>query len=260
MTKLKENDLFSALSQYGLWMFLAWQDIKLRYRRSRIGPFWITISMTIFIIVLGVVYSRLFKTETQEYLPYLSVGYVAWAFFSGALGEFSNIFIENSNYMRDIKINPFVILFRALFRHVIIFLHNIVIIFGVYIYFSINPGLPFFLAIPGFILIVCNIAAIGVVLSITGVRFRDVSQIAQNLIQVLFFITPVIWMPRLVSEGSWIVLANPFKYYLDLIREPLLGRVPGIETWCVCIGSFVIITLIASVMYKYKSSRIPFWL
>ncbi|MEM0673895.1 MULTISPECIES: ABC transporter permease [Dickeya] len=260
MKNFKSTDLYHALRQYDLWVFLAWQDIKLRYRRSRIGPFWITISMSIFIVVLGVVYSKLFKTETRDYLPYLSVGYVAWGFFAGVLGDFSNIFVEHANYMRDIKMNPFVILFRVLFRYIIIFLHNIVIIFGVYIYFAINPGLPFFLAIPGFLLIVCNFAAIGVILGIAGVRFRDIAQISQNMIQILFFVTPVIWMPRLVSENSWIVLVNPFKYYIDLIREPLLGKIPGIEAWCVSFSTFIVFALIAAVVYKYKSSRIPFWL
>jgi len=253
------NDLLAALSACDLWVFLAVQDIRLRYRRSKIGPFWITLSMAIFCVTLGVVYSQLFKAELNEYLPFLTVGFVIWGLISGMLSEFPNLYVDNAAYIKDIKINPFTILFRVVTRNVIIFAHNALIIVGIYLYFRINPGLVAFLALPGFVLVFLNLVAIGVSLSIFGVRFRDVSPITQSLIQILFFITPIMWFPRLIAADSWIALANPLAYFLDLTRSPLLGHAPAPESWVVALGTLAFFATGAALMYRAKASRIPFW-
>lgn len=253
------SDLLGALRAHELWTFLAWQDIRLRYRRSKIGPFWITLSMTIFCLSLGVVYSQLFKADIREYMPFLSIGFVSWALISGMLNEFPNVFIDNAPYIKDIKVNPFSIIFRLVTRHVITFFHNALIIFGVYLYFRINPGFTALLAVPGFMLVVANLVAIGVSLSLIGTRFRDVAPITQSLVQVLFFITPLTWFPRLVPAGSWLMLANPFAYYLDLTRSPLLGKVPAVEAWGVAALTLGLFSALAAGLYRAKAKRIPFW-
>ena len=240
-------------------MFLAWQDIKLRYRRSRIGPFWITLSMVIFCLSLGVVYSKLFRADVTEYLPFLSIGVVFWGLISGMLGELPNLYVDNAAYIKDIKINPFTILFRSVTRHVITLAHNALIIIGIYLYFNINPGLTGLLAIPGLVLVLLNLAAIGVSLSLFGARFRDVTPITLSMIQVLFFITPITWFPRLLRADSWVMLANPIAYYLDLTRSPLLGHAPAAQSWIVAFCTLILFVALAAWMYRAKASRIPFW-
>ncbi len=260
MRKLKLSDFLAALQSHDLWLYLAWQDIRLRYRLSKIGPLWITLSMTIFVLVLGVVYSKLFKADIREYLPHLAAGFVVWGFISGMLGEFPNMFIDNAAYIKDIKINPFSILFRVIARHTIIFGHNALIMLGIYLYFGINPGLTVLLALPGFIIVVLNLTAIGVSLGLIGARFRDVAQIAQSMIQVLFFVTPIIWLPRLVPADSWIMLVNPFVYYLDLTRSPFLGNLPAFESLVVSVFTLLLYSALAAVLYWFKAKRIPFWI
>jgi ABC-type polysaccharide/polyol phosphate export permease len=215
--------------------------------------------MAIFCISLGLVYSKLFNTSIEEYLPFLTVGFIVWGLISGLLGEFPNIYVENAGFIKDIKINPFTILFRLVARHIITLLHNLLIVVGVYLYFRINPGLVGLLVFPGFMLVLLNLIAIGVSLSLFGARFRDVAPISQSLIQVLFFITPITWFPRLLPEGSWITDANPFSYFLDLTRSPLLGQLPATQSWFVASGSFLAFTTLALWMYKTKAQRIPFW-
>lgn len=215
--------------------------------------------MAIFCLSLGVVYSQLFKMDIKEYLPFLSVGFVFWGLISGMLGEFPNLYVDNASYIKDIKINPFTILFRVVTRHVITFAHNALIIVVIYLYFSINPGLNVFLALPGFALLLLNLVAIGVSLSLFGARFRDVAPITQSLIQVLFFITPIMWFPRLIPADSWVSRANPFAYYLDLTRSPLLGQPPELESWIVSLCTLTLFVAVAVWMYRAKASRIPFW-
>jgi ABC-type polysaccharide/polyol phosphate export permease len=252
-------DVVSALAAYELWLYLAWQDIRLRYRRSKIGPLWITLSMAIFCLALGAVYSKLFKTNMVDYLPFLSIGFVVWGFISGMLGEFPNLYVENSSYLKNTHINPITILFRAVARNVLIFGHNVLIIIGIYIYFKIQPGMVALLAIPGLLLVTLNLVAIGIPLSIVGARFRDIAPINQSLIQILFFISPITWMPHLLATDSWALKANPIGYYLDLIRSPLLGIAPAPSSWFVSIVTLAISSVVAIWVYQLKSSRIPYW-
>lgn len=259
MSALHRNDMISALLLRDLWLYLAWQDIRLRYRRSTIGPFWITLSMGAFILVLGAVYSQLFRSNINEYLPHLAGGFIVWHFISGLLNEYPNMFVDNARYIKDIKINPLTILFRVVTRHIIILAHNVLIILGVYFYFDLNPGISLILVLPGFILVTLNLTAIGVSLSLIGVRFRDVSLITQNIVQLMFFVTPILWFPRLVPADSWIVVFNPFAYYLDLIRSPLLGTSPTQESWLVTIFTFLLFSLLGTVLYRSRAKSIPYW-
>ncbi len=258
-TALRENDFLVALKSRDLWIYLAWQDIRLRYRRSKIGPLWITLSMAIFCLALGVVYSKLFKADVNEYLPFLSVGFVFWGLISGMLGEFPNVFVDNASYIKDIRINPFTILFRMVTRHLITFAHNAVIIVGVFVIFRIKPSPVIFLVIPAMLLVLANLVAIGVLLSLFGARFRDVAPITQSLIQVLFFITPITWFPKLLSENSLVMRVNPFAHYLDLLRAPVLGYAPSIHSWIVASVTLVVLGVFASILYRAKAGRIPFW-
>jgi ABC-type polysaccharide/polyol phosphate export permease len=255
----RKNDLLEAIAAYELWSFLAWQDIRIKYRRSKIGPMWITISMAVFCIALGIVYSQLFKTEIRELLPFLAIGLVVWGFLSSCLGEMPNLFVDNAPYIRDMRINPLTIIFRALARNAIVFGHNLLIVLGIYLVFGMWPGWVGLLALPGFLLVVLNMLAIAVPLSIVGARFRDLSQITQSILQVVFFITPIFWFPRLLEKGSWIIAINPAAYFIDLVRSPLLGHPPALLSWGVSLLTLLLCSLIAASVYRSKSKMVAFW-
>jgi ABC-type polysaccharide/polyol phosphate export permease len=255
----KQGDLLAAIAAYDLWSFLAWQDIKIKYRRSKIGPFWITVSMAVFCVALGIVYSQLFKTQIAELLPFLAIGMVVWGFVSSCVGEMPNLFVDNAPYIKDMRINPLTIVFRALTRNMIVFGHNLLIVLGIYIFFDIWPSWTGLLALPGFVLVLLNLLAIAVPLSIIGARFRDLSQITQSLLQAIFFITPIFWFPRLLAKGSWVIAVNPVAYFIDLVRSPLLGNPPEAISWMVSLLTLSISSIIAAWVYQRKSDRIAFW-
>jgi ABC-type polysaccharide/polyol phosphate export permease len=254
-----QNDFFAALASHDLWSFWAWQDIKIKYRRSKIGPFWITLSMAVFCVTLGVVYSKLFKAEISELLPFLAVGLVVWGFVSGCLGEMPNLYVENSPYIKDMRINPLIILLRVLTRNAIHFGHNLLIVVGIYAYFRIWPGWSGLLAVPGILLVMLNLMVISIPLSIIGARFRDTAQITQSILQVIFFVTPIFWFPRLLEKGSWVIAANPVAYFIDLVRSPLLGHAPEPVSWVISLLTLLVTSLFAVWVYKAKSAYIAFW-
>jgi ABC-type polysaccharide/polyol phosphate export permease len=253
------GDFIAALREYEFWTYLAWQDIRIRYRRSKIGPLWITISMAIFCAALGLVYGRLFNADMGEYLPFLTVGFVVWGLISTATNEFPNVFVQNAPYLRDIRTNPFTILMRVMTRDLIVFAHNAVIVVGIYVIFGVWPGWTGLVALPGLVLVVLNLFALSVILGIVGARYRDLAPIVTSAVQITFFLSPIMWLPRLVGADSWILKANPVAYFMDLVRSPLLGTMPQPMSWAAALGCLAFLCVIAAWLYRAKGARIVFW-
>ena len=260
MTNPKHNDFVDALKNNEIWIYFAWQDIKLRYRRSKLGPFWITLSMAIFCMMLGFIFSRLFKMDMEEYLPFLTTGFILWGLISSVLIESPNLFVDNSEHLKNTKLNLLVVVLRMISRNFLIFLHNVVVIVCVCFYFKINPGFTILYLIPGLILVLLNLIAMSVILSLIGARYRDLTPMTQSFVQIIFFVTPLTWLPKLVSDGSWIIKINPFAYFLDLTRSPMLGIIPQKESWFIAIIFFLILSFLARKLYNLKSKKITFWL
>src|SRR6478735_4889964 len=92
MGLLAIRDIRDGILLWPLWGRLGWNDILQRYRRSLLGPFWLTASMAIMVVSLGVLYAKLFKTEIQDFLPFLCVGSLVWNYISSVLGEAGTLF------------------------------------------------------------------------------------------------------------------------------------------------------------------------
>src|SRR5690349_11413161 len=144
-----DRDLVAALRAWPMWTTLGWNDIRQRYRRSVLGPFWITISMAVFITLLGVIYSHIFKIELQTYLPYLALGYIIWGFVSQTTSESSISFQESERIIRQIRLPYSIFVLRVVWRNFIVFLHTIVIFVPIAIIYDVRSGFTGLLALPG---------------------------------------------------------------------------------------------------------------
>jgi ABC-type polysaccharide/polyol phosphate export permease len=214
--------------------------------------------MLIFVLVMGVIYSRLFSQNVSEYLPFFSAGFLFWTFISSTINESADLFKSNSGFVKQIKLPYNLYIFKLLTRNVIVLVHNLAAYFLVAGYYRINLGWDFFFLIPGFLFLIFNLYWITLFVSLIGARFRDMVPIINTFVQIVFFVTPISWMPKLL-ENSKIIRWNPFVYLLDLVRLPLLGGVPPLHTWvvafCLAIGGFA---FSASIFCKVRS-HIPFW-
>src|SRR5215470_9316092 len=165
-----DRDLLSGIRAWRLWTMLGWNDIRQRYRRSVLGPFWITISMAVFITLLGVIYSHIFNIGLNSYLPYLALGYIVWGFISTTTGESSISFQESERIIRQIR-HPYALyVFRVVWRNFIVFLHTIVIFVPIAIIFDVRPGFTALLALPGLALVYVNQAWLTLCLAILCTR------------------------------------------------------------------------------------------
>lgn len=254
-------DLKDGVKKWRVWLLLAWQDIQLRYRRSVLGPFWITLSMAITICMTGLLYGTLFKISLDRYFPYFASGMLIWSFVSVSISEGTNIFFESERFLKQMKLPYSVFIFRTVARNFIIFLHNFVIFIPIMFIFHLQINSNIFIGIYGLLLIILNAIAAGFILAIYGTRFRDISQIVTSLSQVLFFLTPVIWSPSILPEKYlFIVYLNPFAQFLEMIRNPLLGLPPSGYAYITTLVLTLLNLTLAFTLFSRVRTRIAYWL
>ncbi len=137
--------------------------------------------------------------------------------------------------------------------------HNFVIYFIVMVALGQTPGWIGLLALVGIAGVMVNLLWAILIFGMLCARFRDVNQIIANIMQVAFFLTPIIWRPEALNHSYAIVSANPFYHFIEVIRAPLLGQLPTATNWIVVamVGLFGWVLAIA--LYRPFRSRIAFW-
>ena len=252
-------DVASGIRLWRLWMLLGWNDILQRYRRSLLGPFWMTASMAIMVVSLGFLYAALFKTPIKEFLPYLCVGLLVWNFMSSFLIEGGALFIGSESYIKQVRLPYSVYVLRSSWSKLIIFAHNFVIYFCVMIYFGIWPGSAALLAIPGLLVVTINGALLSLLIGMVSARFRDIPQLIGSLVQIVFFITPIMWKPELLQHRKYIANLNPFYQMIEIVRAPLLGSIPSMGSYIAVLAITLINFAVVGLFFVRFRSRIAYW-
>jgi ABC-2 type transport system permease protein len=259
------DDLGQGWRQRPLWGYLGWQDIKQRYRRSVLGPLWISITMAVVATAMGILYGALFGEDIRTFLPYVATGLLIWYFINGCILEGSEVFIANEGLIRFLPAPLSLHVYRLVWRQTLFFLHNLVV-WGILVAIFRPPlGWTLLLAIPAFALLIVNGAWISVVTGIIATRFRDIPPIIASLANLLFFVTPIVWQydtllqNPAVAERARIAELNPVLHYVEILREPLLGEPIVWHHWAV-VGVITVAGCIAAlVCLRNYRSRVAYW-
>ena len=255
-------DVCATFKQHHIITSLGWQDVATRYRRSRVGAFWLTINMLVLITVLGIVFGTLFRQPLAEMLPYLAIGLIVWGFLSTLINEACTGFITAQETILQVRMPLFTHLMRILWRNTIILGHNLLILPLLFLLFM-KPLTPLALwVLPGFILLILNAAWVMLVFALVCTRFRDVTQIVQNIVQVMFYVTPIIWSASLLPDpvGTAVIDFNPLYHLINLVRAPLIGEAPSALNWTVATLMALIGWVAALTLFGRYHKKIPYWL
>ena len=259
------GDLGQGWRQRALWGYLGWQDIKQRYRRSVLGPLWISISMGVIATAMGILYGALFGEPIHTFLPYVATGLLIWNFINGCILEGSEVFIANEGLIRFLPAPLSLHIYRLLWRQTLFFLHNLVVWAALMVIFPHPLGWSLLLALPAFALLVVNGAWISVLAGIVATRFRDIPPIIASLTQLLFFMTPIVWQydtllrNPAVAERARIAELNPVMHFVEILRQPLLGQPIVWRHWAVVIAITVVGCVAALVFLRNYRSRVAYW-
>ncbi len=253
------RDIGEAFRRSPLWLLMAWQDIKLRYRGSVLGPFWLTLSMGVMILAMGMVYSRLLKTAANDYFPMLTLGLLQWTLMATLMQDACITFIQANSFIKQIRLPYMTYVMRTLARNLAVYAHNFIIYIIVALIFGIWPGVYLWLLLPGLVLFLLNAMWVIMFLAMVCARFRDITPIISSLVQVVFFVTPVIWAPGLLQGHQWVVELNPFYHLLELIRAPLLGHAPDALSYIYTSATAILGIAGTFIMFRRFRARIAYW-
>lgn len=253
------SDMIAGLASWRLWIRLGWNDILQRYRRSILGPFWLTASMAIMIVALGVLYAGLFNTPVEDFLPFLCVGLLVWTLLASFLVEGGTLFTGSESYIKQIRLPYSVYVYRSTWSKLVIFFHNLIIYFAVLLYFQIWPGTVGLLAIPGLIVVLINGALASLSIGIISARFRDVPPLIGSVVQIVFFVTPIFWKPELLKGREYVTDFNPFFHLLEIVRAPLLGSAPSTKNYLAVLLITLINIVVTGAIFSRFRSRISYW-
>jgi lipopolysaccharide transport system permease protein len=252
-------DLAEAARLWRLGATLAWLDVKGRYRGSMLGPLWLTLSTAVMVAALGFLYEALFHMVLRDYLPFLALSLVLWSYLQTLVAEACLGLTQNEAMIRAVRMPFSLYAARIVLRNVIVLGHNIVVIVVVFAIFAAWPGRVGLLALPGFALWLVDSLALTMTLAAICARFRDIPPIMGSVMQIAFFVSPVIWRPELIHHGAEWLPFNPFYSLLELVRAPLLGGLPDATIWLSAGGYSAALIGLSWVFFARVRSRLAFW-
>jgi ABC-2 type transport system permease protein len=260
------GDLAAGWRQRRLWGHLGWQDIKQGYRRSVIGPFWITISLAVQALGMGILYAALFEQELSFFLPYLAVGLIIWQFMAGCINEGAEVFIRNEGLIKHLPAPLSVHVFRLVWRQLLFFGHNVLVWLALILIYRRSFGWSSLLAFPALALIVLNGAWVAILIGIIATRFRDVPPVTVSFVTLMFFMTPIVWnyeqlksIPGTVGERARLAEFNPFLHYVEILRRPMIGQSFEVRHWVVTLAITVVGWAVALLVLRNYRARVSYW-
>ncbi len=254
-------DIREGASSWRMWTMLAWNDVRRRYRRSGLGQFWLTLSMAATIGGLGYIYAHLFGVDVSVYLPYVSVTFVVWGIMSSVVVESCNALSEADAMLKQLPLPRSLFALRVIARNLVVAGHNVVIIPFVFVWFHVGINANILWVIVGLALLVVNAFWVACLLSILCARYRDIPQIVSSVMQVVFFVTPIMYLPaQLAQRGVTVLKWNPFASVLEVVRDPILGAAPS--TWALgscAVTAIVGLAVVTPFIGRY-APRVVYWL
>jgi lipopolysaccharide transport system permease protein len=253
------SDLRDGFGHWRLAVALAWGDIKQRYRGSILGPFWVTLTTAAMVVALGFFFSSIMKMDPGAFFPWLAISLILWAMISQAITDGAECFISGEGVIRQVSLPFTVHVLRCVLRNLLVAAHNLPLVFVVMFLFGISPGLAGLTFLGGLLIFVVNAFWMAFFLGMVCARFRDVSPIIASLMQLFFFITPIVWMPEQLGDRiAWLSL-NPFNAIMETMRAPLLGRPIGMEIWLQALGYTAALWAVGITFFTRFRGRIAFW-
>ena len=255
------RDVWSSVLLWRLWTHLGWGDILKQYRRSFLGPIWITLNSAIFIVVFSLIGAQLFNLPLDTYLSYFCLGHVFFSFFSATINDGCQTFIASEAFLKQTPYPKLAFVFRVIWRNLLMLAHNAPIVLGVLWWSGLLAKAQLGWWLLGLALTAASATLAVALLGAMAARFRDVPMIVTSVMQVSFFVTPVMWQTQQLTERAQLVVHwNPLAAFLELLRAPLLGQVPSGEAWALASATLLLLTAMFLLVYVRVRRRIVYWL
>jgi len=244
------QELLETIRAWPRWTRLAALDVALQYRRSVLGPIWLSLNMLVMIVGMGLVYGVVFQADLESYIPYVASGLLAWGLLSAFFNDGAHTFTQNAHVIKNLRQPLLFFVCKSVTRQSIVAAHYFLVLVPIYILFPHTVNANLMLAVPALCLYLINGFAIVVIVGMVCSRFRDMPNAINNVLQVIFFLTPIFWLDTSLVTRRFIVDANPFYHFLTILRYPLIGQVPSLTNWLVVVCITFVLLIVAGLMFN----------
>lgn len=253
-------DIVEGLRLWEMWSRQSWNEVRRRYKRTLLGPMWVTVSLVIFAIVLSFVWAGLFNQPVRQFLPFLLSGLLPWGVISACIGEACAVFLAGEGLIKSRQFPYTALIYTVLARNTIILGHNLIAYCPIALICGVPLGWKSALLLPGVVLVVVNCAWMAILVAVFCLRFRDFQQLVASLLQIAMFITPIFWTAsQLKGKRAFLVDLNLMHHMVEVVRQPLLGQTAGLASYAVCVAAAVGGWFLAYALFARKRHRLAYW-
>jgi ABC-2 type transport system permease protein len=254
------RDLDDAMRLAPVWLHTGWIDVVGRYRRTRIGPFWHTLSLAAFVLVMGVLWSTILHQDPFQYFRYITASMIVWGLIASFITEGTGILVAGQSTALSMRFPYVAFAFAHVWRSLLMFGHQFVFYIVVMVGTLYSPGWPVFYAIPALFLITANGVWMSLLIGIVCLRWRDLIPATASAMQIAIFVTPVFWPKELLGPSlAFAAEFNPLYHLVRIMRDPLLGTVPPLTSWIWVITTLIVGSAATLWVYGRQRDRLPYW-
>ena len=255
------RDVVRSVKLWHIWTRLGLLDLRMRFRRSAVGPGWVFLNLSVLVMAIGFIYANLLGQDAHYFIPYLTAGLILWNYLTNSIVEGGNAFVNCEGYIKQISLPIYLYVFRffvSIGTNACISALAFVVVALAY---RVRPGFGTLWAIPGAVILAAASFSLILILAHLNARFRDVAQLAGVLMQVGFYVTPVLFPASLLRARGLNAIFdfNPLYHFLEVVRQPLLFAAPAsASNYIGSLVSLALLLLIGLALMSYYGRRIVF--
>lgn len=254
------RDLDEAIRRAPVWLHAGWIDVVWRFRRTRLGPFWHTLGLAAFVLVMGVIWSTILNQDPFQYFRYVTVSLIVWGLIASFVTEGTGILVAGQATALSMRFPYVAFACAQVWRSLLLFAHYFVFYVIVMVITLHSPGWPVLLAIPALLLLTLNGVWMSLLVGMMCLRWRDLVPATQTAMQIAIFATPVFWPKEMLGPRLAIAAdVNPLFHLVQILRDPLLGNMPPLTSWIWALTTFVIGSALTLWVYGRNRDRLPYW-
>ncbi len=253
-------DWNKAFRLWRLWTSLALEDLSDRYRRTILGVSWLVTSFALFILLYITIFGHGSGLTLGDYALYVTIGFGVWGFMTSAVGECCVAYIGSSGWILGSSIPYPVFFLQTLFRDAVVFSLTLVVILGALLLEKENWSWRMLYAIPGILSYALPSLWLGALLAPLCARHRDALHAVQTGMRLLFFATPILWLPSQRPELAVMAKYNVLTYFIDIVRSPLIYDVLPVHSWMIVLATNAIGLVAGFLTYTFTRNRVAYWL
>ena len=253
------SDIYLAMKRFPLWGRLAYIDLQQTYKRSIIGLAWIVFAFSLFIGVKVLVFGSFAPGDPRLFSAWLTVGFWVYTYIQFNVLEGCSSFVSARSWILGTNMPLVGFALQAMVRVLLRFvLHSVVVIAILfYLKWTITPVVAW--AVLGFLCLMLNALWVQIALGIICARSRDIGYFIQSIMQIMFFITPILYFDIQLGDKAWLLKYNPFTHYLAIVRDPIVMYTVPVDSW-VIVGIITVMGwLSALILLALYRRKVAFW-